>query len=74
MKDAINNKKFLEELIAYIRFTTYLVSDTKRTTQKTLGPSFEFNVTWRLKAGVVEPQETTVARQRLGKGGKLLGY
>jgi hypothetical protein len=54
--------------MAYFPFITYRVFDATRTTQKTLRPTtFECTLACRLKAGIVEPEETVVVKQWLGE-------
>jgi hypothetical protein len=36
--------------------------------------TFEHNLTWRLKAGLVEPEKTAIAIQRLGEGVPVATY
>jgi hypothetical protein len=68
IKSAVSEIGKNEELITFFTFTAYSVFDITRTTWKTLCPkTYECNVTWRLKAGMVDPEETTVPRQRLGR-------
>jgi hypothetical protein len=49
-------------------FTTYWVLDKTQTTYKTSCPTtFVYNVRWPLKIGIVEREETSAARRKLGE-------
>jgi hypothetical protein len=63
-----NKKNFWDELIAYFPLITYWVYNMIRTAQKTPRPeTFECSVKWLLKAGIVESEETAVAKQQFDK-------
>jgi hypothetical protein len=75
--NVINKKSYQEvkegsvskQKTAYFPFTAQWVFENTRTAERTPPPTtFEWDAIWRLKAGILEPEETVVARQFVGGG------